>query len=95
MGCPPAVADLLRARGMRLHADHKVEKLFTLNNLRGRLAAHCRLHNGFHIRNVDAVASDFSRSTCNHQAGLAQFAHDGQFGKARICRASLIFRAFS
>ena len=68
---------------LRLHAHDEVEKLFTLNDLRGGLAAHRRLHHRFHVGDVDPVAGDLFAIRVNDQAGLAQLAHHGQFGKAR------------
>ncbi len=73
------VADLLRVFAeFRLHAHHQVEQLLALNHLRGRLPADGRLHHGFDVRDVDAVARDFVAVRVDQQARLAELAHHGQ-----------------
>ena len=84
------VADLLRVLAeLRLHAHHEVEELFALHHLRGRLAAHRRLHNRFHVGHVDAVARDLVAIHVDDQARLAQLAHHGEFGESgHLARAA-------
>ncbi len=78
------MADLLRALAeFRFHANDQVKQLFTLDHLRGGLAAHARLHDGLHIGDVDPVAGDLFAIDIDQQAGLAQFTDHGQFGEAR------------
>ena len=77
------IANLLRVLAeFRLHAHHEIEQFFALDHLRGRLPAHGRLHHAFHVRHVDAVARDLVAVHVDQQAGLAEFAHHGQFGES-------------
>src|ERR1700676_980182 len=67
---------------LRLHAHDEIKKFFALNDLGGGLAADGGLHDGFDVGNVDAVTRDFLTIGFDEQAGLAEFANDGEFGKA-------------
>ena len=85
------IADLLRVLAeLRLHAHDEIEQLFALNHLRGGLAAHRRLHDGFHVGDVDAVARDLVAIDIDQQAGLAEFAHDGQFRESGHLRETAL-----
>ena len=77
------VADLLGVLAeLRLHADDEVEQLLALNDLGGRLAADGGLNDRFDVGDVDAVARDLVAIDVDQQAGLAEFADDGEFGEA-------------
>ena len=92
------IADVVRAAAeLRLHAHHQVEEFFSLNDLRGGLSAHGRLHHGLHVGHIDAVAGDFVAVDIDQQAGLAEFAHHRQLGETRAPCASafLIWMALS
>ena len=52
-----------------------------MNHLRGGLPADGRLHHGFDVGHVDAVARNFVAVGVNQQARLAEFAHDGEFAE--------------
>ena len=71
------------AAELRLHADHQVEQLFPLNDLRDRLPADCGRDHCFHIGNVDSIARDLVAIDIDQQAGLAKFAHHRKLGEAR------------
>ena len=68
---------------LRLHAHHQVEELFALHHLRGRLPAHRRLHNRFHVGHVDAVARNLGAIHVDGQGRLPQLAHHRQFRESR------------
>ena len=77
------IADFARARTvLRLHADDEVEEFFALDDLRGGLAADCGLDDRFDIVDIDAVARDFRAVGIDGQAGLAEFADDGELLEA-------------
>src|SRR5690242_14536423 len=73
------IADVVGAGAvLRLHADHQVEKFFALNDLRSSLSADGGLHDGFDVRDVDAIAGDFGAVGVNDEAGLTELAYDGE-----------------
>ncbi len=77
------IADVAGAGAeLRLHADDEVEEFFALDDLGGGLAADGGLHNGSDVVDIDAIARDFGAVGVDDQAGLAEFAHDGEFGEA-------------
>src|SRR5712692_9268752 len=77
--CWPAGAGAI----LRFHANDKIEEFFALDNLGGGLAADSRLDDGFDVGDVDAVASDFLAVGIDNEAGLAEFADDGELLEAR------------
>ena len=83
VGCTDQqISDLMRAAAeLGLHADHKIEQLLPLNDLRDRLPADCGRNHSFHIRNVDPVACNLVAIDVDQQAGLAKFAHHRELGE--------------
>ena len=71
------------AAKLGLHAYHQIEKLLPLDHLGDRLASHSRRDHGFHVGYVNSVARNLVAIHIEQQAGLAQFAHHGQFLEAR------------
>ena len=73
----------LRVRAvLRLHADDEVEKFFALDDLRRGLAANCGLDDHSDVGDIDSVARDFGAVDVYDQAGLAEFADDGELREA-------------
>ena len=78
------IPDLMGAAAkLRLHADHQIEQLFSLDDLGDRLPADRGRDHGFHVGDVDSVARNLVAIHIDQQAGLAKFAHHRQFGEAR------------
>ena len=78
------------AAELRLHADHEVEQLLPLNHLGHRLASDGRRYHCFYVRDVDAIARNLVAVDIHQQAGLAQFAHDGEFGESGHLRQNVL-----
>ena len=77
------IADFLGAAAeLGLHADHQVEQLFSLDDLGDSLAADCGLDHRFHVGDIDSITRNLVAIDINQQAGLAEFAHYRQIGKA-------------
>jgi hypothetical protein len=67
---------------LRLHANHEIEELLSLDYLGDGLPADGGSDHSLNVSDIDTVASDFVPIDINQQAGLAQLAHHCEIGKA-------------
>ncbi len=85
------ISDLMRAAAeLGLHADHQIEQLLSLNDLGDGLPADRGGNHSFDVGNVDAVARNLVAIDVDQKAGLAKFAHYGEFGEAGYLAESVL-----